>query len=33
MIKRFFRRLQRVGCPLVGQELNVTEGRPPDVFP
>jgi len=23
----------RVGWPFVGQDLNVTEGRPPDVFP
>ena len=23
----------RVGLPLVGQDLNVTEGRPPEVLP
>ena len=29
----FLRRTCRVGCPFVGQELNVTEGRPPEVLP
>jgi len=23
----------RVGCPFVGQDLNVTDGRPPEVLP
>ncbi len=28
------RRLElRVGCPFVGQDLKVTEGRPPEVLP
>jgi len=29
----FLRLGLRVGCPFVGQDLKVTDGRPPEVFP
>lgn len=32
-MKEFRCFLLRVGCPFVGQDLKVTEGRPPEVFP
>ncbi len=32
-INEFLRLGLRVGCPFVGQDLNVTDGRPPEVFP
>ncbi len=32
-ISEFLRLTLRVGCPLVGQDLKVTEGRPPEVLP
>jgi len=32
-IKALLRLGFRVGCPFVGQDLKVTEGRPPEVFP
>jgi len=32
-IKALLRLGFRVGCPLVGHDLNVTDGRPPEVFP
>jgi len=32
-MKLFLRFLFRVGCPLVGHDLKVTDGRPPEVLP
>jgi len=33
IIKEFVRFILRVGCPFVGHDLKVTDGRPPDVLP